>query len=135
MNTKFLAALFSTLFALGASSAAAAPTYPPIPAPGVQMKVVVSFGNASASLVPRFVTKLSNLQLNKESVITITGYVSKTSNSKADFALGLQRAKNTQKTLLKFAPKNKYIILSKGSTFNAACKLFKNRCSIITIKS
>ena len=119
---------------LGASSSVAAPTYPPVPGNnGPESRAVLSFTNNSAVVNSKFIAKLSALAISKSSVVTISGYVSKTKNAAADKALGLQRAKNTRAALQKIAPGVKYVVVSKGSTYNAACQSSNNRCSIVTV--
>jgi outer membrane protein OmpA-like peptidoglycan-associated protein len=75
------------------------------------------------------------LEISGTSVITITGYARKSKSSTADRKLGLERARATQKIMKTIAPKAKYVIVSKGSTYNAACKAFSNRCSVVTVQN
>ena len=135
MKKKAPIALSLSLALFGAHTANAAPEYPPVPGTGPDARAVVSFSSGSTSVASRFLPRLSALELSGKSVITITGYTAKTKSSKADTALALKRANSTLKLMRTIAPKAKYVVVSKGSTYTATCKSLKNNCSIVTVKN
>lgn len=135
MNKKATVAISLSLALLGAGTVNAAPIYPPVPGTGPGARAVISFTETSSSVSTKFIPKLSALEISSKSVITITGYVRKSKSSKADFALALKRAQDTQRVMKTIAPKAKYVIVSAGSKYNAACQKFKNRCTIVTVKN
>jgi hypothetical protein len=135
MNKKATIAISLSLALFGANSAAAAPVYPPVPGTGPSARAVISFSETSSNVSSRFLPRLSALEISGKSVITITGYARKSKSSTADRKLGLERARATQKIMKTIAPKAKYVIVSKGSIYNAACKAFSNRCSVVTVQN
>jgi outer membrane protein OmpA-like peptidoglycan-associated protein len=134
MKKKVASALSLSFILLGSTAAIAAPQYPPAPGTGPESRAIVSFSSGSSSVADRFLPRLSALELSGKSVITITGYTAKTKSSKADNALALKRANNTLKLMRTIAPKAKFVVVSKGSTYVASCKTLKNNCSIVTVK-
>ena len=135
MKKKSTVALSLSLALFGASAAMAAPAYPPVPGTGPGERAIVSFSNGSSAVSTRFLPRLSALELSGKSVITITGYTAKTKSSKSDTALALKRANSTLKLMRTIAPKAKYVVVSKGSTYTATCKTVKNNCAIVTVKN
>jgi outer membrane protein OmpA-like peptidoglycan-associated protein len=134
MKKKVAAALSLSFILLGSTAAMAAPEYPPVPGTGPESRAVVSFSSNSTAVAARFLPRLSALELSGKSVITITGYTAKTKSAKADRALALKRANSTLKLMRTIAPKAKYVVVSKGSTYTATCKSLKNNCTIVTVK-
>ena len=135
MKKKATIALSLSIALFGAHASNAAPEYPPVPGTGPDARAVVSFSSGSSSVASRFLPRLSALELSGKSVITITGYTAKTKSSKADAALALKRANDTLKVMRTIAPKAKYVVVSKGSTYTATCKTVKNNCAIVTVKN
>lgn len=135
MKKKATVVLSLSLALFGAHTANAAPEYPPVPGTGPSARAVISFSETSSNVSTKFLPRLSALEISGKSVITITGYVRKSKSSTADFKLGLERARATQKIMKTIAPKAKYILVSKGSTYNAACQKFNNRCSVVTVQN
>lgn len=135
MKKRATVALSLSLALFGAGFANAAPVYPPVPGTGPGARAVISFTETSSRVSDKFVPRLSALEISGKSVITITGYVRKSKSSKADLALGLERARATQRIMKTIAPKAKYVIVSAGSKYNAACQKFNNRCAIVTVKN
>lgn len=135
MNKKATAALSLSLALISAGIANAAPVYPPVPGTGPSARAVISFSETSSNVSSRFLPRLSALEISGKSVITITGYARKSKSSSADFKLGLERARATQRILKTIVPKAKFVVVSKGSTYNAACQKFSNRCSVVTVQN
>lgn len=128
-------AISLSVLLVGSGVAAAAPEYPPVPGTGPQSRAIVGYTLSSAEFAERFLPRLSALELTGSSIITITGYASKSKSAAADRALGLRRANETAKQMRTLAPKAKIRVVSRGSTYTASCKVFGNKCTIVTISN